>query len=117
MTSLAANRVHLEDRGLLKPGFFADVVVFDPQQIRDVATFEDPNRLSVGMRYVLVNGEPVIFAGNQTRRCPVARCEDRDTRVTEICHEVSKALRNTKTSFVVRPSGGSSYQLFARSIA
>lgn len=66
MTSLAANRVRLADRGLLKPGFFADVVVFDPQQIRDVATFEDPNRLSVGMRYVLVNGEPVIFAGKQT---------------------------------------------------
>jgi N-acyl-D-amino-acid deacylase len=70
MTSLAANRVHLVDRGLLKPGFFADVVVFDPQQIRDVATFEDPNRLSVGMRYVLVNGEPVIFAGKQTPALP-----------------------------------------------
>ncbi|MEK6320613.1 MAG: D-aminoacylase [Acidobacteriota bacterium] len=70
MTSLAANRVHLVDRGLLKPGFFADIVVFDPQQIRDVATFEDPNRLSVGMRYVLVNGEPVIFAGKQTTARP-----------------------------------------------
>jgi dihydroorotase/N-acyl-D-amino-acid deacylase len=70
MTSLAANRVHLEGRGLLKAGFFADVVVFDPKQIRDVATFEDPNRLSVGMRYVLVNGEPVVFAGNQTKALP-----------------------------------------------
>lgn len=70
MTSLAANRVHLTDRGLVKPGFFADVVVFDLQQIRDVATFEDPNRLSAGMRYVLVNGEPVIFAGNQTAALP-----------------------------------------------
>jgi dihydroorotase/N-acyl-D-amino-acid deacylase len=55
---------------LLKAGFFADVVVFDPKQIRDVATFEDPNRLSVGMRYVLVNGEPVVFAGNQTKALP-----------------------------------------------
>jgi N-acyl-D-amino-acid deacylase len=70
MTSLAANRVHLVDRGLLKPGFFADVVVFDPQRIHDVATFEDPNQLSVGMRFVLVNGEPVIFAGRQTNALP-----------------------------------------------
>ncbi|MFY9554143.1 MAG: D-aminoacylase [Blastocatellia bacterium] len=70
MTSLAANRVHLTDRGLLKPGFFADVVVFDAEQIRDVATFEDPNRLSVGVRYVLVNGEPVLFAGKQTAALP-----------------------------------------------
>jgi N-acyl-D-amino-acid deacylase len=70
MTSLAANRVHLSDRGILTPGFFADVVVFDPQQIRDVATFEDPNRLSVGMRFVLVNGEPVVFAGTQTNALP-----------------------------------------------
>lgn len=70
MTSLAANRVHLVDRGLLKPGFFADVVVFDPRQIRDVATFEDPNRLSVGMRYVIVNGALVLFAGNHTNALP-----------------------------------------------
>ena len=70
MTSLAANRVHLVDRGLLKPGFFADVVVFDPQQVRDVATFEDPNRLSVGMRFVVVNGEPVVLGGKQTAALP-----------------------------------------------
>ena len=70
MTSLAANRVHLVDRGLLKPGFFADLVVFDPQQIHDVATFEDPNRLSAGMHYVLVNGGVVIFAGKQTNALP-----------------------------------------------
>jgi len=70
MTSLAANRVHLIDRGLLKPGYAADVVVFDPQQIRDVATFEDPNRLSAGMRYVLVNGQAVVFAGKQTNALP-----------------------------------------------
>jgi dihydroorotase/N-acyl-D-amino-acid deacylase len=70
MTSLAANRVHLADRGLLKPGFFADVVVFDPRQIHDVATFEDPNRLSAGMQYVLVNGGMVIFAGKQTNALP-----------------------------------------------
>lgn len=70
MTSLAANRVHLIDRGLLKPGYFADVVVFDPQQVRDTATFEDPNRLSTGMRYVIVNGAMVVFAGKQTNALP-----------------------------------------------
>jgi dihydroorotase/N-acyl-D-amino-acid deacylase len=70
MTSLAANRVHLVDRGLLRPGSFADVVVFNPQQIRDVATFEDPNRLSTGMMYVIVNGVPVVFNGKQTNALP-----------------------------------------------
>ena len=70
MTSLAANRVHLADRGLLKPGYFADIVVFVPQQVRDVATFDDPNRLSTGMRFVLVNGGIVVFAGKQTNALP-----------------------------------------------
>lgn len=70
MTSLAANRVHLVDRGLLKAGFFADIVVFDPQQVRDVATFEDPNRLSLGMRHVIVNGGLVVLAGKQTNALP-----------------------------------------------
>ncbi|MBI3653475.1 MAG: D-aminoacylase [Acidobacteria bacterium] len=70
MTALAANRFHFNDRGLLKPGYFADVVVFDPQQIHEVATFEDPNRLSVGMKYVLVNGEIVLFNGQQTAALP-----------------------------------------------
>lgn len=70
MTSLAANRVHLVDRGLLKPGHYADLVVFDPQQVSDVATFEDPNRLSTGMRYVIVNGVLVVFAGKQTNALP-----------------------------------------------
>jgi N-acyl-D-amino-acid deacylase len=70
MTSLAANRVHLVERGLLKPGFFADIVVFDPQQIRDMATFEDPNRLSTGMRYVIVNGALVMSGGKQTNAMP-----------------------------------------------
>ncbi len=70
MTSLAANRVNLVDRGLVKQGYFADVVVFDPRQVGDVATFEDPNRLSTGMRYVIVNGAMVVFAGKQTNALP-----------------------------------------------
>ncbi len=55
-TSLPAQRVKLEHRGLLRPDYFADITIFDPQKVRDVATFEDPNRPSVGFEYVLVNG-------------------------------------------------------------
>src|SRR5262249_51438771 len=66
MTSLAANRVHLEGRGLLTPGAFADAVVFDEKQIIDAASFEDPNHLSLGMRYVVVNGQVEVDAGRQT---------------------------------------------------
>ena len=69
-TSLAAQRVHLTDRGVLKRGMWADVVVFDAQEIHDVATYEDPNQLSVGMRYVLVNGVPVIEDGKMTGALP-----------------------------------------------
>jgi dihydroorotase/N-acyl-D-amino-acid deacylase len=49
---------------------WADVVVFDPDSIRDVATFEQPNQLSVGMRFVLVNGVPVIADGKMTDALP-----------------------------------------------
>lgn len=69
-TALPAQREHLADRGVLKQGMWADVVVFDPDEIRDVATFEDPNQLSVGMRYVLVNGVPVIDEGKMTGALP-----------------------------------------------
>jgi N-acyl-D-amino-acid deacylase len=69
-TSLAAQREHLADRGVLKQGMWADVVVFDPDVIHDVATYEDPNQLSVGMQYVLVNGVPVIEQGKMTGALP-----------------------------------------------
>ena len=68
MTSLAANRVGLKGRGVLKPGFFADVVIFDPATVIDKATFEDPHQYSEGIETVLVNGQPVweskAFTGN-----------------------------------------------------
>src|SRR5678816_4225887 len=54
-TSLPAQRMRLTDRGVLKQGMWADVVVFDPATIRDLATFENPNHLSQGMNYVLVH--------------------------------------------------------------
>src|SRR5579862_5059954 len=65
-SALPAQRMHLTDRGVLKKGMWADVVVFDPATIRDVATFENPNQLSQGMVYVLVNGTPVIAHGEMT---------------------------------------------------
>jgi N-acyl-D-amino-acid deacylase len=69
-TSLPAQRVRLTDRGVLKKGMWADVVVFDPQTITDRATFENPNQLSEGMTYVLVNGVPVVDGGKMTNALP-----------------------------------------------
>ena len=69
-SALPAGRMRFTDRGVLKAGMWADVVVFDPQEIHDEATFEEPNRLSVGMRYVLVNGVPVIAEGKMTNALP-----------------------------------------------
>ncbi len=69
-SALPAQRMRLTDRGVLKQGMWADVVVFDPETVRDVATFDDPNRLSEGMEYVLVNGVPVIEGGKMTGALP-----------------------------------------------
>jgi N-acyl-D-amino-acid deacylase len=68
--ALAAQRMRLTDRGVLKAGMWADVVIFDPATIRDTATFDRPNRLSQGMEYVLVNGVPVIDQGRMTGALP-----------------------------------------------
>jgi N-acyl-D-amino-acid deacylase len=70
MTSLAASRVGLLDRGILRPGAFADIAVFDPKTIRDAATFSDPMHYSVGVRYVFVNGSPVVWHGAITDERP-----------------------------------------------
>ena len=69
-TALPAQREHLSDRGVIKQSMWADLVVFDPQLIHDVATYDDPNRFSVGMSYVLVNGVPVIEQGRMTGALP-----------------------------------------------
>ena len=69
-TSLPASRMRLNDRGVLKAGLWADIVVFDPEQITDKATFSAPNQLSVGMQWVLVNGVPVIADGVSTNALP-----------------------------------------------
>jgi N-acyl-D-amino-acid deacylase len=63
MTSKAATRVHLNDRGILRPGMIADITIFDPATVRDVSTFEDPKHYSVGIRHVLVNGRRGVADG------------------------------------------------------
>jgi len=69
-TALPAQRMRLTDRGVLRVGMWADIVVFDSATIRDVATFENPNQLSQGMDFVLVNGVPVIDQGKMTGALP-----------------------------------------------
>jgi N-acyl-D-amino-acid deacylase len=70
MTSKAAARVHLSDRGLLRPGMAADITIFDSAAIRDVSTFEDPKHYSVGVKHVLVNGRRVVADGVITSERP-----------------------------------------------
>jgi len=70
MTSLAAQRVALEDRGLVRPGMYADITVFDPRTVSDRATFEVPHQPSVGIEYVFVNGQAVLRHGKMTDARP-----------------------------------------------
>jgi N-acyl-D-amino-acid deacylase len=69
-SALPAAQMRIADRGVLKEGAWADVVVFDPDSVRDLATFENPNQLSVGMQYLLENGVPVIAQGKATNALP-----------------------------------------------
>ena len=69
-SALPAQRLRLVDRGLIKAGMWADVVIFDPATVRDLATFENPNQLSEGMEYVLVNGVPIVDQGKMTGALP-----------------------------------------------
>jgi N-acyl-D-amino-acid deacylase len=70
LSSHAAQRFGLRDRGLVREGMAADVVVFDPDTIADRATFENGRQLAVGVEHVLVNGEPVLVAGERTAALP-----------------------------------------------
>jgi dihydroorotase/N-acyl-D-amino-acid deacylase len=81
-TSLAAQRMRLDDRGVLKAGMWADVVIFHPAEVRDLATFDKPNQLSEGMAWVLVNGVPVIAEGKATSELPGKVLRGRGFRAT-----------------------------------
>ena len=70
MSSQTAQRLSIRDRGLLVQGYFADIAIFDAQEISDKATFENPHQYAVGMKYVLVNGELVVANGQHTGRRP-----------------------------------------------
>jgi N-acyl-D-aspartate/D-glutamate deacylase len=70
MTSLPAAVFGMKDRGILREGAWADIVVFDPEKVRDLATYIDPHRLSAGMVHVAVNGELVVDEGRFTRKLP-----------------------------------------------
>lgn len=70
LTSLPTSNLKIKKRGLLKPGYYADVVAFDPEKIADHATFENPHQYSTGMVHVFVNGEQVIADGDHTGAKP-----------------------------------------------
>jgi N-acyl-D-amino-acid deacylase len=66
MTSLPARTFSFHDRGIVRPGFIADLVLFDPEIVTDKATFEDPHQYSIGFDYVIVNGVAVVAEGEMT---------------------------------------------------
>lgn len=70
MTSQAAQRAHFFDRGILRAGMKADIIVFDPDQVRDLSRFDDPHHFSVGISDVVVNGVPVLRDGVMTGEMP-----------------------------------------------
>src|SRR5262249_18932587 len=70
LTSLPATNLGLDRRGLLREGYFADVVIFDPQTIADRATYEKPHQYAVGVRHVFVNGVQVLKDGEHTGAMP-----------------------------------------------
>ena len=70
MTSLTAVKFGIKWRGFLREGFFADIVIFDPETVRDAATWENPHQYPVGIPYVIVNGEVVIREGKHTGKLP-----------------------------------------------
>lgn len=70
LTNLAATNLHIKQRGQLKPGYFADIVVFDPAKVKDLATYEKPHQYAEGMIHVWVNGTQVLKNGEHTNAKP-----------------------------------------------
>jgi N-acyl-D-aspartate/D-glutamate deacylase len=70
MTSLNAAKLGLPDRGLIRPGMFADLTLFDPMRVIDKATYEQPFAYNEGIEYVIVNGQLVLNRGEHTGATP-----------------------------------------------
>ena len=70
LTFLPAQNLRIQSRGLLKPDYFADVVIFDPDKVEDRATYENPHQFSVGVEHVFVNGVQVLDSGEHTGAYP-----------------------------------------------
>ena len=91
MTSLPARKHRLEDRGVLQPGAFADIVVFDPETIADIATYAEPRQYPAGIEHVIVNGAVAVerrAADRRPRRA--ACCGARRLRPTKECAWTSR---------------------------
>jgi N-acyl-D-amino-acid deacylase len=67
MTSLPAQKYHFTNRGLLRTGFAADIVVFNADTVSDLSTYQKPHQYSTGFRYILVNGAIALYNGKQTQ--------------------------------------------------
>ena len=82
LTGRPAARLRLVDRGLIREGYHADLVLFDPERVRDTATYAEPQRQPAGIEWVFVNGTAVIEAGGRTDAMPgrALRMTDRGTR-------------------------------------
>jgi N-acyl-D-amino-acid deacylase len=70
LTLLPATNLRIDRRGALKPGYFADVVIFNPETIVDRSTFENPHQYSLGVEHVFVNGKQVLKNGEHTGALP-----------------------------------------------
>ena len=70
LTSLPAENLGIAERGRLETGYFADISIFDPETIRDHATFAEPQQYATGVQHVIVNGEPVLLNGEHTGATP-----------------------------------------------
>jgi len=70
LTGLPATNLKLKERGFLKEGFYADIVIFDPDSIEDHATFEEPHQYATGVKHVFVNGIQVLNQGEHTNQTP-----------------------------------------------
>jgi len=90
-TSQLAQRMAMYDKRLLRPGMAADVVVFDPAIVRDVATYEDPRRYSEGIEYVIINGKVVLDADKMTQERPGRFLKHRVEQPTSVAAPITSA--------------------------